>query len=81
MPVLSIDQLNARAAHKPASAGKNYARHDRVANPADARAKLAGMDAIELLRTRLAVFFADQRAIVAEFRNMLASGNDATIPF
>ncbi len=82
MAVLSIDNLNARRAAKPASGGKSYAA-DRIANPADQRAKLAGMSEIDLIRERLAVFFADQRKIVAEFRNSLAAGltADNTIPF
>ena len=80
MAVLSIDNLNARRAQMPASGGKTYRN---IANPADQRAKLAGMSEIDLIRERLAVFFAEQRKIVAEFRNSLAAGLtvDIEIPF
>ena len=64
----------------PASGGKTYRN---IANPADQRAKLAGMSEIDLIREHLAVFFAEQRKIVAEFRNSLAAGLtvDIEIPF
>lgn len=77
-----IDYMNARRALKPASGGKSYTA-DRIANPADARAKLVGISDIDLIREKLAVLFAEQRRIVKEFRNSLAAGLSVTdeIPF
>lgn len=78
MPRPSIDYLNARQALMPAGGGRNYRRTETAkTTPASA------MSEFDLIRERLAVFFADQRKIVAEFRNSLAAGMtaDTEIPF
>lgn len=75
-----IDYMNARRMAKAPQGGKAY---PLTINPVDERSRLAGMDAFELIRERAYALFANNRAIVREFRNGLAAGltADDAIPF
>jgi hypothetical protein len=75
-----IAYMNARRARKPASAGKLY---PVLSNPVDERSRLASLDAFDAIREQAWARFANQRAIVREFRNSLAAGMtaDEPIPF
>jgi hypothetical protein len=82
----SIDYLNARGKSKPAAGGTNYAR---LANPVDERARLAGMDSLDLAHEAVVAIFADFRAFLRSQDNLLAAlaispelaGDDQPIPF
>lgn len=76
-----IEYMNARRALKPASGGTNHAV---MLNKAGERERDRGMNEVDMLRAKLSALFADQRAIVREFRNSLAAGmtaDEAAIPF
>jgi hypothetical protein len=79
----SIEYLNARAAHKPASGGADHAVRF---NPVDERARLAGLDPLDLAHEQVIAIFADFRAWFAESTNALRAGrldtaDDQLIPF
>jgi hypothetical protein len=83
MPRPSIDYLNARQAHMPASGGRNYARQDRMVNAAAERERLARLDAFERIREMAHARFADMRSANREWLNRIRRGFpvDQDIPF
>jgi hypothetical protein len=83
MPRPSIDYINARQAHIPASGGRNYAKHDRMVNAAAERERLAELDAFERIREMAHARFADMRSVDREWFDRLRSGlrADEDIPF
>jgi hypothetical protein len=83
MPRPSIDYLNARQAHMPASGGRNYARYDRMVNAAAERERLAGLNPFDLIRERsyhrFAAIRAETHEALARLRSDYIEGDN--IPF
>jgi len=70
MPALSIDNLNARRAAKPASGGKSYTA-GRIVSQVDLRARCDGMNALDLALEQIDAIFTDFRAFLRESDNRL----------
>ena len=74
MPRPTIDYLNARREAKPAAGGRTYQRM-KISSKilADAKARLVGMDAFELIRSNTDRRFAEMRSADRERRNLWQS--------
>ncbi len=83
MPRPSIDYLNARQAHRPASGGRNYAKHDRMVNNAAERERIAALNPFDRIREkafhRFAAIRAETHEALARLRSDYVEGDD--IPF